>query len=89
MAAHYDRFLPPGVLLHQADVYDPEALRQVFSGADAVVNLVGILNETGDNGRGFRRAHVELTKLVIAACQLAGVDRLLQMSSLNAGRGGL
>ena len=88
LAAHYERLLPPGVVLHQADVYDPEALRQAFSGADAVINLVGILNETGDNGRGFRRAHVELTKLVVVACQLAGVDRLLQMSSLNAGRGG-
>jgi NADH dehydrogenase len=48
---------------------------------------VGILNEARDNGRGFRRAHVELTKLVIAACQLTGVRRLLHMSSLNAGRG--
>jgi NADH dehydrogenase len=52
-----------------------------------VINLVGILNESGDNGRGFRRAHVELVKLVVAACELAGVKRLLQMSSLNAGRG--
>jgi NADH dehydrogenase len=69
------------------DVYDAEALREAFDGADAVVNLVGILNESGDDGSGFRRAHVELTKRVIAACKLAGVRRLLQMSSLNAGRG--
>jgi NADH dehydrogenase len=87
LAAHATRLLPPGVQLRQLDVYDPEALRGAFAGADAVVNLVGILNEPGDNGRGFRRAHVELVKLVIAACQLAGVPRLLQMSSLNAGRG--
>lgn len=82
-----DRLLPPGVELRELDVYDPDALRGAFTGADAVLNLVGILNESGDNGRGFRRAHVELTKLVIAACQLAGVRRLLQMSALNAGRG--
>ena len=87
LATHAERLLPPGVQLRQADVYDPDVLRDAFAGADAVINLVGILNESGDNGRGFRRAHVELVKLVIAACQLAGVHRLLQMSSLNAGRG--
>jgi len=87
LAAHAERLLPPGLDLRQADVYDPDALRAAFAGNDAVINLVGILNEAGDNGRGFRRAHVELTKLVIAAMQLAGVRRLLQMSSLNAGRG--
>ena len=87
LAAHAERLLPPGLDLRQVDVYDPDALRAAFADADAVVNLVGILNEAGDNGRGFRRAHVELTKLVIAAMQLAGVRRLLQMSSLNAGRG--
>lgn len=87
LASHADRLLPPGVALLETDVYDPTALKAAFAGADAVVNLVGILNERGDSGRGFRRAHVELTKLVIAAMQLAGARRLLQMSSLNAGRG--
>lgn len=87
LGVHHERLLPPGVALREVDVYDPDALRHAFAGADAVINLVGILNEKGDNGRGFRRAHVELTKLVLAAMQLAGVRRLLQMSSLNAGRG--
>lgn len=87
LASHAERLLPPGVVLREVDVYDPSVLRQAFTGADVVVNLVGILNEKGDSGRGFRRAHVELTKLVLAAMQLAGVRRLLQMSSLNAGRG--
>lgn len=87
LGPHPDRLLPPGVALREVDVYDPGVLREAFTGADVVVNLVGILNEKGDNGRGFRRAHVELTKLVLAAMQLAGVRRLLQMSSLNAGRG--
>lgn len=87
LACHGNRLLPPGVELREVDVYDPTVLRDSFTGCDVVVNLVGILNERGDSGRGFRRAHVELTKLVIAAMQLAGVRRLLQMSSLNAGRG--
>lgn len=87
LASHPNRMLPPGVTLREVDVYDPTVLSQAFEGSDAVINLVGILNERGDSGRGFRRAHVELTKLVVAAMQLAGVRRLLQMSSLNAGRG--
>jgi NADH dehydrogenase len=87
LSPHFDRMLPPGVTLREIDVYDPDALRSAFADADVVINLVGILNEHGNSGRGFKRAHVDLTKLVIVACQLAGVSRLLQMSSLNAGRG--
>ena len=87
LATHPLRMLPPGVELRELDVYDPQALQAAFAGQDAVINLVGILNEAGDSGRGFRRAHLELTRQVIAACQLAGVRRLLQMSALNAGRG--
>lgn len=85
--AHLERLLPPGTRVVTGDVYDPGLLKRAFTGQDAVINLVGILNETGNSGRGFQRAHVALTKLVIASCQLAGVRRLLQMSSLNAGRG--
>jgi uncharacterized protein YbjT (DUF2867 family) len=85
--AHLLRLLPPGVDLVNTDVYNDAELAKYFSGADAVINLVGILNESGDNGRGFHRAHVELTQKIIAACSAANVKRLLQMSSLNAGRG--
>src|SRR5690242_1448828 len=73
----------PSVALLSTDVYDRAALAQRFAGHDAVINLVGILNETG--GARFARAHVDLTATVIAACREAGVGRLLQMSSLNAG----
>jgi uncharacterized protein YbjT (DUF2867 family) len=85
--AHANRLLAPGAALRRVDVHDAAALRAGFDGADTVVNLVGILNEPGDDGRGFQRAHVELTESVIAACQGAGARRLLQMSALNAGRG--
>jgi NADH dehydrogenase len=74
-------------MVRETNVYDPDDLQIQFAGMDAVINLVGILNERGDNGRGFRRAHVELTQFVVSACRQAGVRRLLQMSSLNAGRG--
>lgn len=87
VGSHYDRLVPPNVSLREADVFDPQALQQALAGADAVVNLIGILNESGDDGAGFQRVHVDLTKQVIAACHANGVRRLLQMSSLNAGRG--
>jgi uncharacterized protein YbjT (DUF2867 family) len=84
---HDQRLLAPGVDIRTGNVYDIEFLRANFRGQDAVINLVGILNESGDNGRGFHKAHVDLTKQIIAACELENVSRLLQMSSLNAGRG--
>lgn len=85
--AHFVRFVPPGSQQVRCDVYDGAALARAFAGADAVINLVGILNEKGDSGQGFRRAHSELSYLVVSACREAGVKRLLQMSALNAGRG--
>lgn len=77
----------PNVHVDTVDVHDPAALVRAFHGADAVINLVGILNEKGFGGKGFQRAHVRLTQNVIAACEQSGVKRLLQMSALNAGRG--
>jgi len=85
--AHLLRLLPPTVKQVNADIYNLEKLQHSIQGADAIINLVGILNEKGDNGRGFHHAHVQLTQTLIQACKNAGVNRLLQMSSLNAGRG--
>ena len=73
----------PSVRMASVNVYERAALARAFNGHAAVLNLVGILNETG-RAR-FARAHVDLTASVIAACREAGVGRLLQMSSINAG----
>ncbi|MDQ2971789.1 MAG: complex I NDUFA9 subunit family protein [Rhodanobacteraceae bacterium] len=73
----------PSLRVVSVDVYDRAALARRLVGHDAVINLVGILNETG--GARFARAHVDLTATAIAACREAGIGRLLQMSSLNAG----
>jgi uncharacterized protein YbjT (DUF2867 family) len=81
---HRDLLVLPTVELIEADVYNPVALQTYFQGQDAVINLVGILNEPRDNGKGFTRAHVELTRLVIAACRHCHIPRLLHMSALHA-----
>lgn len=86
-SGHGDLRVLPGLRLLPVDPYDPAALTAAFAGADAVVNLVGILNERGFGGKGFRRAHVELTGHVLAACKAAGVADLVQMSALRAGEG--
>lgn len=74
----------PGLELIQADAHDPDQLADVLRGADAAINLVGILNERAHDGSGFQRAHVELTEKLMAACRKTGVKRLLQMSALKA-----
>ena len=77
----------PGVELVQADVYNPDTLAEQFTGADAVVSMAGILNESGRGGEGFHRVHVELVEGIIKACRAAGVSRLLHLSALHAGKG--
>ncbi len=84
---HRELAVLPGVRVISADVHDPAVLRARLAGADAAINLVGILNAARDDGRDFQRVHVELTEKLIGACVGNGVARLLQMSSLGAGEG--
>jgi NADH dehydrogenase len=74
----------PEVTLFNGDPHDPDALSTFTQDLDVVINLVGILNEKKDNGEDFHRAHVELNRKILHACQSNGVKRLLHMSALNA-----
>jgi len=85
---HRDLLVIPTLQLIEVDVHDPARLIDAFSGCDAVVNLVGILNEKGDDGRGFHRAHVALAEIVVDACKIHNIARLLHMSALNASPNG-
>ena len=64
-----DLLVLPTARMVQGDVHDPEFLINQFAGRDSVINLVGILNETGLDGRGFARAHVELPERIAEACR--------------------
>ncbi len=77
------RLLPTVRVVH-ADIHAPGVLEQLLRNTDMVINLVGILNEAGRDGAGFRRAHVDLTGRLIGACGAAGVGRMIQVSALNA-----
>jgi NADH dehydrogenase len=74
--------LLPTVDVVEQDIHDPKVLERLFAGREAVINLVGILHESGRDT--FGRVHVELTRNGIAACHGAGVARLLHMSALGA-----
>ena len=86
-ARHRDLQVLPSVRLVAADVHDEQRLNDEFQGCGVVVNLVGILNETGlgrGNGEQFRRVHTELPQKCVRACRAAGVQRYLHMSGLRA-----
>ncbi len=79
--------LLPTVEVMDIDVHDPAELGAFIQGADAAVNLVGVLHD-GRGDRSFRRAHVELARKIIAACREQGVGRVLHMSALAANPAG-
>ncbi len=74
----------PTLRLVAADVHDPAQLAALCAGQQAVVNLVGILNETGRNGSGFARVHTDFARKLVEACRRQRVTRLLQVSALHA-----
>jgi len=77
----------PGVSFRALDIFDPNQLEAAISGCQVVINLVGILNESGRDGSGFERVHVGLVESAIAICQRLGVRRFIHISALNAGTG--
>ena len=81
---HKELLVLPGLELVAADVHRQNVLGELVRGSDAVINLVGILNERGRRER-FARVHVELAARVLAACRSAAVPRLLHISALGAG----
>ena len=72
------------VELVAANVHDPRTLGQLLAGMDVVINLIGILNESGRAT--FQSVHTDLAAKVIAAARGAKVRRLLQMSAVGADR---
>lgn len=79
----------PTVDVIQADVRDPPTLERLCRRADAVINLVGILQggtPSSPYSAAFKRAHVDLPTKIVAACRKVGVARLLHMSGLGAAK---
>ena len=81
--AHADRLrVLDTAQLRVANVHEPRILSQLFLNCDAVINLVGILNESGRST--FDTVHRALPAKIMAAAHNAGVRQVLHMSALGA-----
>ena len=65
----------------RGSVLCPNDLRQGMQGCDAVIHLVGIIGEIGDQT--FERVHLEGTRQVLEAALTSGVRRIVHMSALG------
>ena len=65
----------------RGSVLCPEDLRRALQGCDAVIHLVGIIGEIGDQT--FERVHQEGTLRVVEAAIACGVRRMVHMSALG------
>jgi len=81
---HKHLLVLPGLEIENCDVYDSAQLAERLRGKELAINLIGILNERGFGGGGFRRTHTELTAALVQASRFAGVTKLLQVSALGS-----
>ena len=75
-------FLLPNVSVVECDVQDDQALTAALKGADAVINLIGILHQS--RRASFDKVHHQLPARLAKICMALGIRRLVQMSSLQA-----
>jgi NADH dehydrogenase len=68
----------------QADILDDIAVGGATTGADAVINLVGILTEAA--GQTYHALHVEGAQRIALAAKRQGLARLIHISALGASR---
>lgn len=73
------------IQLVQANVRVESSVDRAVEGADAVINLVGVLSESGRQT--FTRLHTAGAKAVAAAANRAGVARLIHVSAIGADAG--
>ena len=74
--------LLPNVQVAECNVLDNQALKNALKGSDAVINLIGILHESGNNT--FETMHHQLPRRIAQMCDELDIARLLHMSALQA-----
>ena len=80
-------FLPPmgnvgQIALVKCNVREPEQVAAAVKGADAVVNLTGILYQRGEQS--FEAVHVEAAEAIAKAAHEAGATSLVHVSAIGA-----
>ncbi|MDR4507240.1 MAG: complex I NDUFA9 subunit family protein [Candidatus Brocadiaceae bacterium] len=79
--AHYRN---KGIEIVSGDIVDADSLQGKLAGCDVIINLVGIIREFRRKGITFEKLHYQGTVNIVAAAQLQGVKRFIQMSALGA-----
>lgn len=74
--------LLPNVTVVECNILDYQALNSGLRGADAVINLIGILHQS--RRMSFNTIHHQLPAQLAKVCADLGIRRLLHMSSLQA-----
>jgi len=74
--------LLPKVHVIECNLEDRQKLKQLIEGSDVVINLVGILHESGKST--FEQIHHQLPRRVAQLCGELGIRRLIHMSALQA-----
>ncbi len=74
----------PALSIIQVMDYQSNTLSRELTDCHALINLIGILNEKGNDGKEFQDVHVGITRNALNACEKCRIPRLLQMSALNA-----
>jgi dihydroflavonol-4-reductase len=67
-----------------ADVLEPDSLRQAFEGAEVVYHLAAAISIYGDSDPVLPRVNVDGTRNVVKAAMACGVNRLVHFSSIHA-----
>ncbi|MBO6796066.1 complex I NDUFA9 subunit family protein [Maricaulis sp.] len=70
------------VQLVQANIRVPSSVERAVEGASGVVNLVGVLAESGRQS--FSSLHAMGAKTIAEAAAAAGIDKLIQVSAIGA-----
>lgn len=74
------------VVLLQANVRNMSSIHRAIADSDAVINLTGLLHQTGDQT--FQAIHVDAAKRIADACLQLHVKRFIHISAIGADRYG-
>ncbi len=78
-----------GIERVKGDILNPKSLVGVLRGCDAVIHLVGIIQENKSKGITFEAIHFDGTKNVVDAAREAEIETFVQMSANGAKEDGV
>ena len=69
------------VSFHYCDYNDESQISSIIDGSNAVINLVGILFERGENS--FKKIHTDLPQKIAQICREKNIEQLVHVSALG------